>query len=978
MLTSALTMNKINSLDITTLKIESLYADRLKFMNTMVSGAKAGFETVGRGLTAIDDSEIVPKLAFGLGAAAALAISGSLVVAGTSPIALGLGATTAAGIVASKMHSRLPIDSIWSSVTRQMASKVLPFATIGLTGYITDFVHEANLRITGIFEEIGLKGTILFGLGLLYMINNSVRKNIREFRESYGGQLDPGTFKGMKSLVSASAYSMSADAHYVITRLILLGAASAYLFTKIGLAMSVPFALPPLALASMLWIRKHVSSELPNKKLPFNLPEKTPAFIKKRFPNNELQTSKLIDNHLKTYLPFHGLALGALSTMVFGGSAIFPLAYLVFWGSLGTFVLAEAFGAGHSMNTNASALYSYKTSHRDLIGEHEAKQLSGHQKILAINPHTGTREHTIGVLFSIFCASKPGLAIVCMYDLILQQKANLTNFNVEKQFLEWLNNLRNNFFTRLYQSMDVSASIQEQFESFIANLEAAADYYEGELKKIIIAKKKQTDEACEGLSPREKNSLLWFIEDIPEFWRGSLQLLSARAEKFRNRAQRLRNTLTIAETSDLTNPAWREQLYKEWTEELECFDPDLVEIISVARKELFGDELKIRKVENVASIGMYRGLYIYKLWKPEPQTVPKEVNTGYPPTEWVMGRWTAVKNPNFRYYAQPGTLEAAKHIWIKADNVLVDLQKKHRDNLSTSHLAQEMDNTPSSGEGFETGTIPINLEINHKQLQVTEYYFNPTDHKAIPTVKNVLLRNDTAETREALTHYKIATINEIDPAELAPVVFHIPLYDATLMMDKNDVQVNTYMVEPAILERERQDIVAALVYRYPFGNDISFPNPYPKKELDQRKGINIVGANIELTYEGKTIPFQIERAAATAGLAAGINWKSLKGAIRKADNSFVLVFGEKSKEKGSFEVTMPPSRYPKYLNTLGLPEGKDVVLGTNNFVSSPQREGDMSWFMVPYTDGSIAFVRVPDGERPIIFNKDRQRMWGKE
>ena len=67
---------------------------------------------------------------------------------------------------------------------------------------------------------------------------------------------------------------------------------------------------------------------------------------------------------------------------------------------------------------------------------------------------------------------------------------------------------------------------------------------------------------------------------------------------------------------------------------------------------------------------------------------------------------------------------------------------------------------------------------------------------------------------------------------------------------------------------------------------------------------------------------------------------------------------------------MPPTFWPGYFESLNIGPNQDVTLTVNNFTLAPQREGDMSWARIYYTDGTPAFSRIPDGMRPLLFNRD--------
>jgi len=892
---------------------------------------------------------------------------------------LGLGAATALCVLAAKYGDSFPTHGLAGkvgSVARFVSRKIAPFvyAIDGL--YLGSLVYDNNLRIAGIFDSLGLEGSVavLGGLGL--GIKTWVGKKLGELRRSHGGQLDPGNRHFMEKSMRSAALSSAAELHYIGTRLMLLGGAAFYIggnvIASLGTLGIVPLAIPLAVIGATALLRARHDIAAPGKEVHKTFWQKL-AFWQDGYYTEKKQAEKL--DNTKINLPLWGGIIGfgasAVISLAVGAPAgswqtalLGPIGFATFYGSLATFFLNELHGAGHSLNTNLGYIASLKASSRDLVGETEKKKLTDSARILAVNPHTGMKEHTYGLLFSVLLNRKPGLSFICMYDYILSQKdgqdlPNRNNHRQEKQFLAEVTRIQAGIFDLARGGIAGPMKLADKYRQLIANLHALSRHYRGPLVDTLNA-----------LTAKNKG---WFepFQDVAEYRRAAFEQLEIRGDEFRQLADKLQRKLDKGYIS-------AEDFNAEWTRLLHCYDPDLVKKIPVARKAVAGDERKVRKVENVAAGLIMRGLTIYKGW----YTETEEDKTRHPQEDWISGDWTQVPNPNFSYTAEPGTLAGAKYLWVRAEEVMVDLQKKNRKYLSTSRFVSSVDNRPSRDEGFVELTLPadqaIVVPVNGRQVPITSFYYVAEgDQNAYPAVKALRHRPGAAPLPAG---YEFPYQGHLANDDLKPYVFTPPAFDFSVMMDKNDIQVNSYTLLPTILKRAKRDKFIHLVLRYPVGDRaIEADNPFPLKELDLSKGVGVIDANIELRYRGsdgieRVAPFQIDRAAAHVGINESMGWKDMTGAVveMRAGKpvAFSLVYNKTGKKEDDVLMPMPPRDWPQYLGSLGLPADGPAELKINNFTAVPLRDGDPAWLKFYYTDGSVGFARTADGRRPMLMNKD--------
>ncbi|MFA5187160.1 MAG: hypothetical protein WC551_11845 [Patescibacteria group bacterium] len=831
------------------------------------------------------------------------------------------GATAAVTALAYGASKRLPPSSLLGGEKARQFSRLAVAASTLATGVgISTLVYETNMNLVNLFDAVGFAGTFGFSAALALWPSRILARNLAGFRDAYGSKLDPGSYEGMRRLLTAATLSVVFEAHYLAVRTFLLGASSAYIIDN--------------SIKHGYW---QLAAYLP---LLVTLPA-----------THWLRNAKNIDGaeHLKMYLP----AWGALAGLgLAAGQAInernpFPIiAYATMLGSTATFFLSELHGGFHSINTNNGFIRSLQASSRDLLGEQEARKLTGGDSILVVNPFTGNNEQSYGITYSTLLARKPGLVFIEMYDRVLTaDKGFISNYQNQTKHFNWVRENQAKIFTDLHDRVAQTGPLTERYQVLAEQLDSVAEYFETGLRERIKA--------------HVKANSGWFDKDVEEYLRGADQELFLRAQAFREVATRLRLKADKGYIS-------AKDFSKEWTELLECYDPELVTVIQTNRKEMAGDEWKVRKVENVATHGLFRGMTLYKGWRTEKE------NPLHPTADWISGSWTRIRNPEFQYGAPKGTLEGAKYIWIEAELALTPLQKTNRDVLSTNDRIASVNNEPS--EGFVKGTIPLeidlNTELNGGQKQtVTNYYFTDADtpQTKFPKIRNINFR---AGQTELAPDYQLGTFNNDNGGIMEPITFAIPAYKYTLMMDKNDIQVNSYVIHPATLAKEAKNKYVNLLYAYPFEDSTGFDDPHPDKQL---AAVNIFDANIELVYapekgKARVIPFKPDRSAAHAGRTTEVKtWQTLSGAEVRPDGTFALIYDE---AKGKVAVELPPSARPEFLASLELPvSDKPIILAANNFTKAPQREGDMSWYQLTYTDGTVAFVRCPDGKRPVLFNK---------
>jgi hypothetical protein len=1066
-------LNSFNQLNGLQIETDPLFESKVKVISTLSTGVVAGCETAYRGLLSGDSKVVSWSMAIAKGTIAAAGIGWFIGMPPISTLGTVLTTGTAAGVLSTMYSHRLPAESMIKKAALFTSRKTLPFFALVSGGYIMHLITEANMRISGIFNSIGLEGTTVCLIGLFALVRKFVKTTRTNFENSYTGQLDPGRFKTMRRMTTSAALSISADFTFIGVFTALVGAASYFIVGNVAAYSTLallPFAVPVVATGAMFALRgsKRLAGEVGGPK-----------------------TTKLID-HLKIYGAMEGLGLGFLSALA-SGTFFLPIAYLTFYGSLATLLASQAHGVFHSINTNQGQIPLMRTSGRDIFGEQEIRQLNAGKTTLVENPATGIVEFTSGNLFSRLLARKPHIRYHCKYDLILTQLSfhtekaplkdrsvqpeliarakevlahledsryadrfvdwvrenqdrildfendgqirgfindilpNFRNFTEQKHFLKWSAQQQAAVFDRLNAGVNGQASLNGKYTQLITNLEATAAYYDGELNFDIQKKYKglltRSDfnhfgrrgeaiwnallrsgylaEVSDGVAQVQRKSVTtrgefeknipllageldpvfevvhqtirirrwfemfegkfnWFSEEIPEYTRANLEELAIRADDFRKTAKRLKAKLERGQISEA-------DFYREWSHEIGCFDPDMTNAVSTNRKELEGDEWKVRKVENVATATIMNGLVVYKMWYTESDV--------YPTTNWVTGNWTQVYNPHFKYNAQPGTLEGSKFLWIKAEKGLNDYQKNHRKHLSTSPIVRQMVNTPTEGEGFRASNRETTINLWGKDVTVTDFYYVAGENQsAIPSVKDLRYREGHTSLPKG---YSVATRDNPKDVQLEPVSFALPHFDDVVMMDKNDVQVDTYSLLPAIIRRDAQDLYLNLMYRHKVSGDFKIKNPHPEKELDTAVGLILYDHNVELTYVDPTtnrrsvIPLLLDRTMLTKGIDESAPWKNLSGAeITMQDGkatSFAVVYGNQ-------KVYLPESKLPRFAGSLDIPaerDGEVVKLGANNFTKHPFREGDMTWIKISYTDGTHSFVRATDGKRPILFNKDR-------
>ncbi len=866
------------------------------------------------------------------------------------------------------------------------------------------------------------------------------------------------------------------------------------------------------------------------------------GIIDKVFEKNADTGTKAIARTLAVIAPMMASALALTAA----GVGLAPIAaYAAFVGSTAC-LLSELHGGGHSINTSEGFRTSLAASSKDLIGNLEINKRAKGVTTLIVNPHTGTHEHSLGIFFSaMFNTQNPNISFVCMSD---KQPYNTTDLfdqelaiaHSEKVLLTFVKQKQNETHERLLEGV-TSGPLIDRYTKLAANLRDVAEWFKGGLtkelqdkfnaemkgKKRLLKNSIQEDMNKEGLNyadlfenPEEdvlvfrpdweskvsvkiKNKFNMAIGLYDEFTedaeRVALQQLQLTANELEQRAERLDKKARKNKVSD-----------SDFNTELDivrCYDSELVEILTLTRKEIAGDERMVRKVENVATINLFRGLAVYKFWR----TGPAE---NYPVADWVTGTWTRVRNPNFRYDAEKGTRDSAKHIWINRDHVLTEVQQRHKENLSTSDNILLVDNDPSKdGDRFIKGEAPLTIKINGQELTLSkdQYYYLNTQNNNLPEgqttapkaweirtrenpddivgkahsfnvnidgtidisdltpeqITNLEGLKMTGESTSACTGTPIGTISlntlvadmegrglpkaDIDKVvanlgakddenrifdrerdnegkviegtfrykrvpqkfrdaidklglsddakaylqtvyeamEISPSVLHFGAYDYSVMMDKNDIEVRTHTLLPAILEREKGNVIVDLIHKYSHGPGkyrLTADTAFEKGV--QLKDVEVVDANIELAYTDsdgarRIIPYKIDRGAIATWRKDGFekgrdpNKERMIGAELETDADGNAIRFSLLYNGGAKKVDLDLSAKPRYLTALfdsgELPKGGVTPLDLNAFFNEPFTEGDIPWIKVTTQSADnkekTTFVRCHDRDRPMLYKK---------
>ncbi len=868
-----------------------------------------------------------------------------------SAVGLGLALLTTLGAIGYKYADRLPIHDIRAKLAHIGSRIVLPLSLVTDGAYFAHLLHETNMAVTNLFGKIGFGGTAAVLTGIFYLIVRSRNAALKEHLDSYGGHIDPGNIKITSRMMRLVNYTLIMEGIYLfVIRLPLFGAAIEYMTENVvphaGTLGNIALLAPAIFYGITQGLR-HWSIDHDNA------------------------TWSRWSDHLKGWLPFYGAGAGlAISLVAAGvsGSWIVPIAFATFWGSTAFLFFKEFHGIGHSANTNLGFKAALCTSTVDVIGETEQKASTRNSRVAIFNLYTSVEEHTDGILFSALLNKKAWNSFLCLFDRIPFELVDgkykwLDHIEADKNFIERVKEMQSYVFDRLFTGIN-GGPLKKKYETLINTLRGLSDYYKTDLQEEI--KNWVADDQAREAAKQP----VVFWKGIEEARIASLQALMMRGEEFSEIADRLCQKVRNKQISN-------SDFYKEWSDLLLSFDKDYIEIIALARKHVFGDDLKQRKVENVASVGLFRGLTMYKAW----------INDGKPETlhDWIYGEWTRIANPEFRY-DEPKKIDgspnvkASKYIWIRSEHVVLDIQRIYADCLSTSPFIERIENEPTDEQGFAKGdpSKAIKVNINGKEKMIGEYYFSKKeDQNTAPSGKAVPRKGVESLPED----YVFATgenskVEGLKEKAIRPAVFTIPLWDYSLIMDKDDVQVDSYLIETALLLREERDIRALLIFKYPIGRKFSIENPFPNREVDTSKGLEYEDANVEIIYEfqekgrkvRRVIPYNIDRSYINMRKAPDdVDWKNLKGA--KLENGvFYFIYGRKGQP--DFELPIDRRDMPE-IASLGLKETDNVDdLLVNNFTETPDREGDATWFRVHYKDnGPDGFVRVWDHNRPIMVTK---------
>ena len=838
MLSRGITREKLDRLDCVQIQpygtvdfsIDSLYQNKQALLSRIVPAIVNGAQSV-----TIGDAKMALNYAIGI----TTAISVAYVFGG-----VGLAAMSLLGAATSHYSGRTPHTgsaSTWGNMARYYSRTIAPWAYIGGAGYVSYEIFQSNMQIPSFLSSLGMKGGAVVAAIAGGSFLHFVGKNLHEVDQSYPAQLDPAGKSLLKTKTLFTALTTVFSTHYLATRLVLFGAASAFIASNVFTAGGA-FAVAPLL-------------------VPFLGAWATNAYRKSDFRQNLLAVAPQTADSLWLHGPVHGLMLGAAGAVAAAGlsGSMVPLeSFAGFYAAFLTLFVGELHEIYFATNTNVGELGGLKTSPVDPVGANETKELVKDMQVRVVNPNTGLSDHSYGALGTALLARTVRLRSTCLFDSPIGGPSGAGGFNNDRKYLGWVTGMQKRIYSRLTQKFVFPGrpgfALAAQYGVMANNLRTTANYYDTELIDEI--------RRMAAANPT------WFMrmETGAGYLNAFVEDLHARAQDMREEADRLQAQVQTAAMSQHDLLVNRRVLTLPFYPE-----PTSNSKIPIARKTLDGDDKKIRKTEGVATNEPQRGLTCYKSW-----TVGYE----YSSQSWTPGTWSTILNPYYDPSAPDHMMQSSAYLLVKTDLLLTDLQRDNERFLSNSRIIEKIDNTPEAGEGFQSGRGDVTLRINGRPqtLGAGSYYFFPSTPEQpliYPRAKRLIYREETG-LNDAPAGYipegiHIATINETpsEAAMLGPIVFTPPAYDNTIMEDKNDIEHTSYLTEGAILERERQEKFVRAAYRQSVEGEFNFANPHPDKKLDLRWGISVIDADTEMVCningQDRTCPYGVSRVAAYTG-----------------------------------------------------------------------------------------------------------------
>jgi len=582
-----------------------------------------------------------------------------------------------------------------------------------------------------------------------------------------------------------------------------------------------------------------------------------------------------------------------------------------------------------------------------------------------------------------------------------KQLTTLDDYRMTTTLADWIDARVSEVFGMLDRGVSAAASLQERYQVLANNLERVAAHYDP-------ANPGAGTDCIPAMIQRfmRDNPGIFESNDVSgAYIRACFQELGIRAAEFLTAAQRLRAKAAAGAMSEA-------DFYREFSSIIRPYDIDFNYTIALPRKAVRGDDLKARKVENLASMYPQRALTIYRLTSMEDAAQP------YPTEDWVPGTFTRVHNPRFRYDAAAGTMEASKYLWVPTRSLLVGAQNDMVESLSSSDVVSFVDNTPSSQEGF-VALGPTTLDIDGNSIDVDRCFWVDTTEASQtedPSVIGFEMRPTAAQAREAAawngiigqcapdaadptrmllrpgavyspspSEIHIPTISETgEPALVDRAVYTIPLWHYSLMLDRNVATFDQNKLV-ALVERERElRFGVQLVHAAPtMGRELIVRNPHPDRTVDIDRGVERIDSNLGIrNAAGLEVPWIRERptlpdpAGYKPGYKAARQIKITMTNGNIAGVSIVYVVN-----KAIQEIPLArPSEWPldSDLRILGLPENGDATFDLITFLKEENvptnTEGDAWWIRIHYKDGSIAYSRGAYDRPAGVFDKPAGRL----
>lgn len=576
---------------------------------------------------------------------------------------------------------------------------LLPITMAGSFLWATGMMYMSDSSFGDVLNSMGGITTLGLSSGLLWLINNAVRKNKEGLENSFGSYPLPGNKEFLKKRIAASTYSVFASVNFITALAILFAANSANNIVNsaqdYGVLYTSTFAAPFIGMAAKFMLLNYAD-----------------------------KYGKVWD-FFKKYSTLVGIGAGfvlstAIASMNTGHLELAHLwPYITFFGTAWT-LFSQGHGVFSEINTALADQAKVRYPNVDPMGQAEARGLVAGLQLLGENASMGPKENAYGMIANTILNNHNYYPIENCNDLLPHRnETHARDYTFIQQHLRWIRELQRGIYAIATRGILGPATLEDRYATLETNLRDLASHYEVTLQDNI----RERVNRFNGLVFADND------DNTDAFVRALYEAITIRAQTFRDAADRLHSKREAGAIS-------YNDFEREFNSIVMPFDWDYNPRFSIPRKAIEGDDCFVRKGENINGMSFQRGMTTYKTWRKESPSQP------YPIENYTAGTWTCVPNPQFSYFAEPGTLEASKFIWLRREEVLTRQQRENQEFLSTSRWLYSIDNTPAEEEGFVRGTDPIPLCLNDRDITLNpgDYFFSGTQEHAVPTPKSFVFR----------------------------------------------------------------------------------------------------------------------------------------------------------------------------------------------------------------------------------------------